>query len=53
MTSKYELHLGDCLELMQEIPDGSIDFICCDPPYGTTNIKWDEVLDFESLSLKK
>ena len=49
MTAEYELHLGDCLELMQEIPDGSIDFICCDPPYGTTNIKWDEVLDFEKL----
>ncbi len=49
MTSNYDLQLGDCLELMQEIPDGSIDFICCDPPYGTTNIKWDEVLDFEKL----
>ena len=38
---KYELHKGDCLELMKDIPDASVDFICCDLPYGTTNIKWD------------
>lgn len=30
-----QLHLGDCLELMQEIPGGSVDLILCDPPYGT------------------
>jgi site-specific DNA-methyltransferase (adenine-specific) len=34
---------------MKEIPDNSIDFICCDPPYGTTSIKWDEVIDFEEM----
>ena len=43
------LQLGDCLELMKEIPDESIDFICCDPPYGTTSIKWDSVLDFNKM----
>ena len=45
----YDLRLGDCLELMKEIPDESIDFICCDPPYGTTSIKWDEILDFNQM----
>jgi site-specific DNA-methyltransferase (adenine-specific) len=45
----FKLQLGDCLELMKEIPDKSIDFICCDPPYGTTSIKWDEVLNFNEM----
>lgn len=43
------LHQGDCLELMRDIPDGSIDMILCDLPYGTTACKWDTVLPFESL----
>ena len=38
--------LGDCLELMKDIPDGSIDAIICDPPYGTTSCKWDSVIPF-------
>ena len=29
------LMLGDCLERMKEIPDGSVDLILTDPPYGT------------------
>jgi site-specific DNA-methyltransferase (adenine-specific) len=37
--------LGDCLELMKEIPSGSIDLILCDLPYGTTSCKWDHVID--------
>jgi DNA modification methylase len=40
---------GDCLELMKDIPDGSIDFILCDLPYGTTACKWDSVIPFEPL----
>lgn len=40
---------GDCLELMKEIPDKSIDLILCDLPYGTTQNKWDTVLDLEKL----
>ena len=31
---------GDCLEEMKSIPDGSIDAVICDPPYGTTACKW-------------
>ena len=40
------LMLGDCLERMKEIPDGSVDLILADPPYGTTACKWDSVIDF-------
>ena len=40
---------GDCLELMTSIPDGSVDAIICDLPYGTTACKWDTVIPFEPL----
>lgn len=40
---------GDCLERMKEIPDGSVDMILCDLPYGTTQNKWDAVIPFELL----
>lgn len=44
-----DLRMGDCLELMREISDGSIDLILCDLPYGTTVCKWDSVLPFTEL----
>jgi site-specific DNA-methyltransferase (adenine-specific) len=40
---------GDCLELMKQIPDGSIDAIITDPPYGTTACKWDSVIPFDLM----
>lgn len=40
---------GDCLELMKDIPDGSIDCVLTDPPYGTTACKWDTVIDFDLM----
>ena len=40
---------GDCLELMKLIPDGSVDLILCDLPYGTTACKWDVIIPFEPL----
>ena len=40
---------GDCLELMKNIPDGSIDMILCDLPYGTTKCKWDVIIPFNML----
>ena len=46
---KKEILLGDCLELMKDIPNGSIDMILCDLPYGVTKNKWDSVIDLESL----
>lgn len=39
----------DCLEGMKRIPDGSVDMVLCDLPYGTTNNKWDSVLDFDTI----
>ena len=45
----YELWNGDCLELMKDIPDGSVDMILCDLPYGTTKCKWDIVIPFDKL----
>ena len=44
-----QLLQGDCLELMQDIPDGSIDMILCDLPYGTTKNKWDSVIDLDRM----
>ena len=44
-----DLRLGDCLELMKDISDGSVDAIITDPPYGTTACKWDSVIDFELM----
>ena len=43
------LYHGDCLELMNEIPDGSVDMVMADLPYGTTACKWDSVIPFEPL----
>lgn len=40
---------GDCLELMKSIPDGGVDMILTDPPYGTTACKWDSVIPFEPM----
>lgn len=40
---------GDCLELMKDIPNGSIDMILCDLPYGTTACKWDTIIPFDKL----
>lgn len=45
----YKLYQGDCLRLMAQIPDGSVDMILCDLPYGTTRNKWDSVIPFEPL----
>ena len=40
---------GDCLELMQDIPAGSVDLVLTDPPYGTTACKWDSVIPFQPM----
>lgn len=49
MIEPNNLYLGDCLDLMVGIPDGSVDMILCDPPYGTTACKWDTVIPFEQM----
>lgn len=46
---KKEILLGDCLELMKDIPNGSVDMILADLPYGVTQNKWDCVIDLNKL----
>ena len=47
--NSIKLLCGDCLELMNDIEDKSIDCIICDLPYGTTKCKWDVVIPFDKL----
>lgn len=49
MIKPNQIYLGDCLSVMQEIEDKSVDLILCDLPYGTTKCKWDSVIDLEKL----
>ena len=49
ITEDYQLLFGDCLERMKEIPDGSVDMILTDPPYGIVACKWDSVIPFEPM----
>ncbi len=44
-----KLYCGDCLELMKDIPNKSIDLILCDLPYGRTHNKWDSIIPFNEL----
>ena len=49
ITNDYKLLFGDCLERMKEIPDGGVDLVLTDPPYGTTACNWDSVIPFEFM----
>ena len=49
MLELNKIHQGDCLEIMKDIPDGSIDMILCDLPYGTTRNKWDTIIPLDEL----
>lgn len=44
-----DLRNGDCLELMKDIPDGSVDMVLADLPYGCTRCKWDSVIDIPQM----
>jgi site-specific DNA-methyltransferase (adenine-specific) len=44
-----EIIHGDCLEVMRQFPDKSIDMILCDLPYGTTRNKWDSIIPLDKL----
>lgn len=48
-NEKMWLMHGNCLERMKEIPDGSIDMILTDPPYGTTACKWDTIIPLDLM----
>lgn len=49
ITDKYELYHGDCLDVMQSLPEHSIDMILCDLPYQMTGCKWDTIIPFDKL----
>ena len=49
MVNNVQLYKGDCLEVMKEISDKSIDMILCDLPYGTTQNKWDSVIPLDKI----
>lgn len=49
MLEKNKIYLGDCLEVMKDIEDNSIDMVLCDLPYGMTTCKWDTPIDLDSL----
>jgi DNA modification methylase len=49
IDKQYDLHCGDCLDIMKEIPDESIDMILCDLPYGSTKCSWDIIIPFDKL----
>lgn len=49
MIELNKIYNEDCLEGMKRIPDGSVDMILCDLPYGTTRNKWDSIIPLEPL----
>lgn len=49
ILGKATLYNADCLDVMSDIADGSVDAIICDLPYGTTACKWDTIIPFEPL----
>ena len=51
ITENYQLYNGDCLEVMDYLIEQNIkvDMILCDPPYGTTQCKWDSFIPFDEM----
>lgn len=47
--NEYEIYMGDCLKIMPTLPDGCIDMVLCDLPYGSTACKWDVIIPFAPL----
>jgi site-specific DNA-methyltransferase (adenine-specific) len=48
-SGDVELYLGDCLDILPQLPAGSVDAILTDIPYGTTACSWDEIIPFEPM----
>lgn len=48
-VSGIDLRLGDCLEVMKDLLDNSVNMVMCDLPYGTTQCKWDSILPLDKL----
>ena len=49
MLEQNKIYLGDCLDIMNDISDKSIDCIICDLPFGTTASNWDKIIPMEEL----
>ena len=49
VNDMVNLYSGDCLEMMKDISSGSVDLILTDPPYGTTNCRWDTIIPFDPM----
>ena len=49
MIELNKIYNEDCLEGMKRIPDGSVDCVICDLPYGTTKNYWDSVIPLDNL----
>jgi len=49
MIERNSLIKGDCLEVMKDLDDSSVDMILCDLPYNTTGLKWDSIIPFDKL----
>ena len=49
MPTNHQLIYANCLEAMKDIPDGSVDMVMADPPYGTTACKWDSIIPLEPM----
>ena len=49
MLELDKIYNEDCLEGMKRIPDGSVDCVICDLPYGTTACAWDSIIPFDLL----
>lgn len=45
----FELHQGDCLQVLAGVPDKSVNLVLCDPPYGTTDCAYDDVIPFDAM----
>ena len=49
MLTVNKIYFGDCLNIMDNIPNKSINLIICDPPFGVTAQTWDTIIDFKRL----
>ena len=43
------IYNDDCMKVLKELPDNSVDLVLTDPPYGTTSIEWDKLLNFDEV----
>ena len=44
-----KIHFADCLEVLRQIPDGSVDLMLTDPPYNTTACEWEYEIDLPAI----